>query len=192
MSSCVKQGWIVMLIKFCLLHLQYLGSLRWLSATAYSERATSSLSGAGGNLLHTSNWTKCLSNSEPSRTDQLCADQVSTEVFHLSVSPSRSLWRLFGCRSGFFHALCLLFNSLPLHAQSMTTLVLPINYKKGSLSIWLRSLCILGSKTRRDQDFQMIPTQFHVTVWSSSVSSREAFAAVIRRMWGYRRVHRGL
>lgn len=42
--------------------------LRWLSATVSSGRATSSLSGAGGNLLHISNWTKFLSNSEPSYT----------------------------------------------------------------------------------------------------------------------------
>lgn len=53
-----------MLINFCLLHLQYLGSLRWLTSTASSERATSSLSPTGGNSLHASNWTKCLSKSE--------------------------------------------------------------------------------------------------------------------------------
>lgn len=70
-SSCVKPVRLVMLINFCLLHLQYLGSLCWLGATAASERATSSLSGAGGNSLHTSNWTKCLSNSESSYTDQI-------------------------------------------------------------------------------------------------------------------------
>lgn len=71
MSSSVKQVWLVMLINFCLLHLRCLGSLGWLRAIVSSERATSSLSGAGGNLLHTSNWTKCLSNSQPSYTDHI-------------------------------------------------------------------------------------------------------------------------
>lgn len=49
-SLRVKQVWPVMLINFCLLHLQYLGSRRWLGSTASSERATSSLSGTGGKL----------------------------------------------------------------------------------------------------------------------------------------------
>lgn len=43
------------------------------------KRATSSLSGPGGNLLHGSNWTKCLSNSRPSLTGRINgASEVST------------------------------------------------------------------------------------------------------------------
>lgn len=87
-SSCVKQVWLVMLINFCLLHLQYLGSLRWLASTASSERATSSLSGAGGNLLHTSNWTKCLSNSETSHTHQIIIQTRCQQRFLTSRAPS--------------------------------------------------------------------------------------------------------
>lgn len=111
MSSCVKQVWLVMLINFCLLHLQYLGSLRWLSATASSERATSSLSGAGGNLLHTSNWTKCLSNSEPSYTDQIIIQTRCQQRFFTSRVPLLSS-ASFGRLSDFLSCTVSLLNSL--------------------------------------------------------------------------------
>lgn len=94
MSSCIKQVWLVMLINFCLLHLRCLGSLCWLSATVSSERATSSLSGAGGNFLHTSNWTKCLSNSEPSYTDQIIIQTRCQQRFFTSLFLFCSLRRL--------------------------------------------------------------------------------------------------
>lgn len=94
MSSCIKQVWLVMLINFCLLHLPCLGSLCWLSATVSSERATSSLSGAGGNFLHTSNWTKCLSNSEPSYTDQIIIQTRCQQRFFTSLFLFCSLRRL--------------------------------------------------------------------------------------------------
>src|SRR4029434_3034991 len=71
---------------------------RWLDATVSSERATSSLSGTGGNLPHTSNWTKCLSNLQPSLTDQInrpkrrhCFCSVSLVLFLASLSPPLSL-----------------------------------------------------------------------------------------------------
>lgn len=83
-----------MLINFCLLHLQYLGSLGWLGATASSERATSSLSGAGGNLLHTSNWTKCLSNSESLYTDQIIIQTRCQQKFLALVAADCFIWPL--------------------------------------------------------------------------------------------------
>lgn len=89
MSHRVKQVWPVMLINFCLLHLQCLGSLRWLGSTASSERATSSLSGTGGNSLHTSNWTKCLSNSQ-------------TSYVHEIIIQTRSQQRFLSCKVFFF------------------------------------------------------------------------------------------
>ena len=111
MSSCVKQVWLVMLINFCLLHLRCLGSLRWLSATVSSERATSSLSGAGGNLLHTSNWTKCLSNSEPSHTDRIIIQTRCQQRFPPPFSPL-ALRRVFGSTPT-LPVLCRFSNSPP-------------------------------------------------------------------------------
>lgn len=81
-----------MLINFCLLHLQYLGSLRWLGATASSERATSSLSGAGGNSPHTSNWTKCLSNLESLYTDQIIIQTRCQQKFLAAVAADHFIW----------------------------------------------------------------------------------------------------
>lgn len=113
MSSCVKQVWFVMLINFCLLHLRYLGSLHWLSATASSERATSSLSGAGGNLLHTSNWTKCLSNSEPSCTDQIIIQTRCQQRFFTSPCPLLLSSASFGHLSDLFPDAVSFFFELP-------------------------------------------------------------------------------
>src|SRR4029434_1454513 len=64
---------------------------RWLDATVSSERATSSLSGTGGNLPHTSNWTKCLSNLQPSLTDQINRPKRCQCFCSLSLSLSLSL-----------------------------------------------------------------------------------------------------
>lgn len=130
MSSCVKQVRLVMLINFCLLHLQCLGSLRWLSATASSERATSSLSGAGGNLLHTSNWTKCLSNSQPSYTDQIIIQTRCQQRFFTSLFPSCSLLHLLVDFQIFFPVLCSFLTPCRLVARGIISLVLQINYKK--------------------------------------------------------------
>lgn len=103
-----------MLINFCLLHLRCLGSLCWLSATVSSERATSSLSGAGGNLLHTSNWTKCLSNLESSYTDQIirrtrCQQRFFTCLFPLFFSTASCLvnFQIFLCGAAVFTPCCL-------------------------------------------------------------------------------------
>lgn len=98
-----------MLINFCVLHLRCPGPRCWLGATASSERATSSLSGAGGNVLHTSNWTKCLSNSEPSYTHQIiiqtrCQQRYFTSFFS-SRSPCASLCGLSDSPGVFFSAL---------------------------------------------------------------------------------------
>lgn len=131
MSSCVKQVWLVMLINFCLLHLWCLGSLHWLGATVSSERATSSLSGAGGNLLHTSNWTKCLSNSEPSYTDHIiiqtrCQQRFFTSLFP-SCSPPRIFWSDSSC------TVSLLKTPPPLAAcwlEAWWAFARQINYKK--------------------------------------------------------------
>lgn len=118
-----------MLINFCLLHLQCLGTLCWLGATASSERATSSLSGAGGNLLHTSNWTKCLSNSKPSYTDQIIIQTRCQQRFFTSLFPSRSLRHL-SVDFQIFPALCRCLTPCRLVAQGKAILVLQINYKK--------------------------------------------------------------
>ena len=59
-------------------------TLTWLCATVSSERATSSLSGTGGNLLHSPNWTKCLSNSSHHSTIRLSVRQGVNIGFSLA------------------------------------------------------------------------------------------------------------
>lgn len=191
MSSCVKQVWLVMLINFCLLHLQYLGSRLWLRATVSSERATSSLSGAGGNLLPTSNWTKCLSNSEPSYTNQIIIQTRCQQRF--------VFWSSFSFYAFFFSLHCRLVCLDPV-GQGIQSVVLQVNYVNIHLLFCLCSVFFpvpdkAHLKLTGGYCLPAVLTQVFLKLkanaWSSLVSSAETFAPARRSVWGCRRAHRG-